>query len=227
MELTGRKAFTAVAALAASVLLAGCGQLGPGTAATVNGSRITIDQVRELADAQCAAALHETQGEGQAMPMAQVQQRSLGLLLETKLTEQYADAKGLHPDAQVVEAFWSQYRSAIADLPAGTAEVLKEAFHDFSVIRAILVQAGSQATGQQPTTENLQDLTQAGLQVRQPWLEQAEVHTDARYAPDKDGYPGAGDSSVSRPVSDFAKKAASAQPDPDWVSGLPAGQKCG
>ena len=72
-----------------------------------------------------------------------------------------------------------------------------------------------------------EQLINAGLQVREQWLEDADVETDPRYGPDKDGFPGGGDGSVSKPTSDFAKGATAEQVDPAWLSGLPAGQKCG
>ncbi len=232
MKVSGKRplgaAARAAAPLAALLLLTGCGQLGPGTAASVNGHRITMQQVDDLVDAQCDAAVRQGGGQpGSAMPLTQVQRRSLGLLLEIELTKQYAAAKHLKADPRVVEAYWSQYRGAIQQLPEQTAKVLSATFHDFAQIRAVLVDAGSRATGQPPSPSNLQDLTQAGLDARQKWLDDATVHTDPRFGPDQDGFPGAGDGSVSRPVSDFAKKASAAQADPEWVSSLPARQKCG
>ena len=105
--------------------------------------------------------------------------------------------------------------------------MLEGLFKDWADSRAVLVQAGSEATGQPPSQENVEQLLQAGLQARAEWMQTADIETDPRYAPGEDGLPGGGDSSVSQPGSDFAKDAGAEEADPEWVGGLPANQKCG
>lgn len=230
MKVSGKRhlVMRTVAPLAALLLLAGCGELTPGTAATVDGHRITMHQVRDLAAAQCDAVARTGGGQaGAAVPMTQVQQRSLGLLLQIQLTKQYAAARGLHADPRIVDYFWSQYRQPIAQLPGRTGAVLGRTFHDFAEARALLVAAGSRSTGEAPRQDNLDKLTEAGIAARQKWVNGIQVHTDARFGPDQHGAPGAGDGSVSMARSDFARKATASQSDPAWVAGLPAGQKCG
>jgi hypothetical protein len=105
--------------------------------------------------------------------------------------------------------------------------VLEDLFRDWSESRAVLVQAGSEATGQPPSEDNVEQLLNAGLQARAEWMQTADIKTDPRYAPGEDGLPGGGDGSVSQPDSDFAKDAGADEADPKWVGGLPASQKCG
>jgi hypothetical protein len=213
---------------AALLLLSGCGQLTPGTAAVVNGTRISNAEVKDLADAQCAAADQAAKsGQSQTMAVSRVKQQSLGLLMDTELSLQFAEAKGITPDKSLVNGFYGQLEQGIAGLPEQTRAELEDVFHRWAEGRAALVQAGSKATGQQASSSNLQQLLNAGLQARDGWLKNADISTDPRYAPSKEGYPGGGDSSVSRAGSDFAKGAGAQQPDPTWVSGLPASQKCG
>ncbi|MET0839139.1 MAG: hypothetical protein ABWY19_10185, partial [Marmoricola sp.] len=70
-------------------------------------------------------------------------------------------------------------------------------------------------------------LLQAGLQQRQTWLKKADITTDPRYGPDKDGYPSRDSASVSQARSTFAVDADKETPSPAFLSGLPANQKCG
>ncbi len=53
------------------------------------------------------------------------------------------------------------------------------------------------------------------------------IDTDPRYAPNKQGFPGGGDSSVSKAGSSFAKSALSTKGDAKWTAELPADQRCG
>jgi len=89
------------------------------------------------------------------------------------------------------------------------------------------VEAGSESTGTAVSFTNVEQLLNAGLKDRDAWLKKAKITTDPRYSPNKAGYPGSGDGSVSRAGSDFAKSSVATKTDPKWVSGLPANQRCG
>ncbi len=228
MKLPGRTRARAGTAVVALLLLTGCGQLTPGTAAVVNGSRITHDEVTALADAQCLAADQVAEaGESQSIAISSIKRQSLGLLMDTELSLQFAREENIDVPRGLATAFYNQLEPSIKPLPAEARVVLEDVFRTYAQGRAALVQAGGQATGQQPSLENVQQLLEAGVGARDAWLEEAEIETDPRYAPSPEGYPGGGDASVSRADSEFAKGAASVEPDPKWVSGLPAGQKCG
>jgi hypothetical protein len=219
----------AVPAVAALLLLTGCDQLSPGTASMVNGTRITKDEVAAVADAQCVAADAAAQAGGaQATAMSRVNQQSLFLLIDAEISKQYAEDEGLKPSKGLSEAFFSEFKTSLAALPKKPRTVLEDMFMNWADSRAVLVQAGSDATGQQPSQDNVEQLLNAGLQARATWTQKAvEIETDPRYAPGEDGLPGGGDSSVSQPGSDFAKDAGAEEADPEWVGGLPANQKCG
>jgi len=218
----------AVPAVAALLLLTGCSQLPPGTASTVNGTTITEDEVAAVADAQCVAADEAAKAGGAAATaMSRVHQQSLFLLIDAEISKQYAEEEGLEPSEGLAEAFFSEFEQSLAELPEKPRTVLEGLFKDWADSRAVLVQAGSEATGQPPSQENVEQLLQTGLQARAEWMQTAEIDTDPRYAPGEDGLPGGGDSSVSQPGSDFAKDAGAEEADPAWVGGLPANQKCG
>ena len=74
-----RVLFAAVSSAVALLLLTGCGEITPGTAAVVNGTRITNDEVDDLARAQCVAADRAAKsGESTSMAISRVKRQSLG-----------------------------------------------------------------------------------------------------------------------------------------------------
>ena len=224
----GSRMWAAPSAALALLLLSGCGAITPGTAAVVNGTRITNDEVNDLAAAQCVAADRAAAaGSSTATPIAQVKQQSLGLLMDTELSLQYAADQELDPPQSLARVFYSQLEPSISPLPSKARTVLTDVFESWARGRAVLVTVGSEATGQAPSPDNIEELISAGLEERTSWLESAEIETDPRYAPTERGFPGGGDGSVSRAGSDFAKSAAAETATPNFVAGLPASQKCG
>jgi hypothetical protein len=215
--------------LAALLLLTGCDQLAPGTASVVNGAKITDAEVQDVADAQCVAADEAAKGGGggTATALSRIHQQSLFLLIDAEISKQYAKEKGLEASKGLADAFFSQFKDSLAALPKKPRTVLEDLFTDWAKSRAVLVEAGSKATGQTPNQQNVEQLLNAGLQERAKWMKSADIDTDPRYAPGKDGLPGGGDISVSEPGSDFAKDAGAQEADPKWVAALPANQKCG
>lgn len=217
-------ALTAVAALG----LSGCGELTPGTAANVAGARITHEQVDDLVDAQCSAANASAESGGAAaVPVSQVRQQSLGVLMDTTLSTKYAEDQQITPDKKIAAALFEQFEPTIATLPEASRTELSKVFKAWALGRSAMIEAGSQSTGKPITAAAAQELMTAGLADREKWLTKVDITTDARYAPAANGFPGGGDGSASRPTSAFAKSATAAQADPAWVGGLPTGQKCG
>jgi len=218
----------AVPMLVTLLLLTGCDQLVPGTASVVNGAKITDAEVQDVADAQCVAADRAAKaGGGTATALSRIHQQSLYLLIDAEISKQYAKEEGLEASKGLTDAFFSQFKSSLAELPEKPRTVLEDLFTNWAESRAVLVEAGSKATGQAPSQQNIEQLLNAGLQERAKWVKNADVETDPRYAPGKDGLPGGGDISVSEPSSDFAKDAGAQKADPEWVAALPANQKCG
>lgn len=222
----GRAAVPVVLAL---LLLSGCSELTPGTASVVNGTKITDAQVDDLSSAQCDLRGTLTKaGSAPASSAARIRQESLGLLMDVELSDQFGKDKSLTADESLTAAFFGQVQPIFKPLPTKARKEMTSVFQDWSKGRAILVQAGAAETGQQPTAQNLEQLLNAGLKARAAWLKKADIDTDPRYAPNKQGLPGGGgDGSVSKATSAFAKGGAATELDAKWVAGLPAAQKCG
>ena len=212
----------------ALLLLTGCGEITPGTAAVVNGTRITNDEVNDLAAAQCAGvALATKMQQGQAAARKKLEEGALSLLMDIQLNFDYGKSLDLEARPDSVEAIYGQIAPLIESLPAKQRPVTERVFKRWAEARDLMTQAGEEATGQQATAENSEAVINAAYQKREAWLEKVEIDTDPRYAPDERGFPGSGDGSVSRPTSEFAKGASADEPDPKWITALPANQRCG
>lgn len=225
----GTRFWAAPAAALALLLLSGCGELTPGTASVVNGTKITNDQVNALSDAQCVLRGTLTKaGSAPATSAARVRQESLGLLMDAELSQQFGKSEKVTADKVLAAGFLGQVEPVFKPLPRNSREEFTSVFEEWSKGRAILVQIGAESTGTTPTLQNLDQLLNAGLQARDAFLKKSDIDTDPRYAPDKDGFPGGGgDGSVSKASSAFAKGGSAAELDAKWVTGLPASQKCG
>lgn len=213
---------------AGGLLLTGCSGLTPGTAAVVDGTRITSASVDRLAEAQCGAIEQAAQqGQSQPVPLSRIKQQSLQLLLDIEVDEGFAEDEGIRPPRSLVSFIDRQLQTQVQNLKGSPGEVLGQTLERYAASRAAVVQAGAEATGQEASPDNLDQLVNAGLERRDAWLEKADVDTDPRYSPDADGTPGAGSGSVSAAASDFAKQGSAEQADPAYVASLPASQKCG
>lgn len=223
-----RKAWALPAAAVALTMLTGCSELTPGTAAVVDGTRITTDEVKELADAQCAGlALAVKLKQGEASARKTQEQSALGLLMDIQLNREFGESRGLEPRPESVRSIYDQVEPLIQSVPAKQRSGTEEVFRRWAEARDLIVQIGEQETGQKLAQDNADSLINAAYSERQTWLKKVDIETDPRYAPGKDGFPGAGDGSVSRASSDFAKSATAEEPDASWVGGLPARQRCG
>lgn len=222
-----------VAALVATLmglLLSGCGDVPPGAAAVIGGTRIERSDVTELAAAQCDGikqAAKSGQSQSGETPRKQLVQQALTLLMDIELNLQYGKDQDVSARPQEVAATYSQIEPLIKTLPAKYQDFMSSTFHRWAEGRDILTQVGERATGQQPSASNTDQLLNAGYQSRQPWLKKVHIDTDPRYGPAGVGWPGGADPSVSKAVSSFAKSADAKQPDEAWVSALPNSQKCG
>jgi hypothetical protein len=225
-----RRAPLLALALVGALTLGGCGTLPPGTASVVGGTKISRSDVNELSDAQCAgitAAGKTQQGQSQETPRKQVVQQSLSLLMDTELSLQYAESEGVKPRPEQVAAAATATEAFIQTLPEKYHAFMHDFVERWAAGRDVMIQIGEKATGQTADANNAQDLLNAGMAKREPWLKTVDIDTDPRYGPAGIGWPGGADPSVSKAVSSFAKSAGKSQPDPAWVSALPAGQKCG
>jgi 23S rRNA G2069 N7-methylase RlmK/C1962 C5-methylase RlmI len=165
--------------------------------------------------------------QGQASARKKQEEGALSLLMDIALNRDFGESLDVEPRPESVQAIYAQVEPLIESLPAKQRPVTEEVFHRWAEARDMMTQVGEQEAGQQITQENAEALINAAYEKRQEWLKKIDIDTNPRYAPDEDGFPGAGDGSVSRASSDFAKSATATEPDATWVGGLPASQRCG
>ena len=222
------RAWAGPAAVLTALTLSGCGALTPGTASVVGDEKISMSQVDDLAAAQCTALdAAGKSGQSQALPVSDIKRRSLGLLMDTALSKQYADSQDAAANPQVTQLIYGQIEQSISALPAKARGPLGDAFEKWAEARSALVTVAARESGETPSTSNLEKLLDAGVAARQKWQKSITIDTDPRFSPDKTGFPGPGDGSVSQASSSFAKGGVASQVDPSWVDQLPASQKCG
>lgn len=214
--------------------VAGCGaeslssDVHPGAAAVVDGERITVAEVDEMAEAYCdfvAARMTEDQ----AVPMRLVRGASLDNLVRLTVAEQYAEAHDLDT---------RQARSLLGREVAQQAEQQqisddeREIFEKISLqvdASAIYLAAGGREAleaGETPAPDALD----AGQQLVAEWAADKEITRDPRFTPlDAETYD-VDAAALARPASDLAKLAGAFHPqaaiDPDYLAALPASQTC-
>ena len=126
-----------------------------------------------------------------AVTAAQVNRESLGLLMDTELTKQFGEpARTSSPTRCSQTAFLGRVQPLFTDLPA-----TRSALHDHGLRPSgrtpVDPRRGRERRDRpeahaEPTRDKL---LEAGLQVRQTWLKNADITTDPRYGPDRTATP--------------------------------------
>lgn len=225
-----RKLRVAAAAAAAVMSLAGCG-LTPGAAAVVGDATISSEEVDDAATALCAANIAGAEARGQtapALPARGARQGALQLLIESELTHQFAESRGVEADQQQVSATIQSNAAGLAALPEAQRDEFLELLRGFAESQALLTEIGQAELGEQATeAPSGEQAVAEGLRQRQLWVQDhAQVEVDPRYGDYVKGSLTPGSGSLSIPVSERARQGQNANPSPQWVAGLPASQKC-
>lgn len=223
---------TKLSALAAAcvLILTGCAELHPGSAAVVGSQSIPHDKVDELATALCSTNVASAEAQGQPapeLPSRGAREAALQILLDTALSQQFGEEAGVDPDQQMVSQALAQNEQGLALLPEGQREGFRVVLKEYAEGQLMLIEAGRQALESNGESEISDDQAIAeGQRLRTEFVEGIEVEVDPRYGSFIRGTVQPGASSLSVPVSDEAMAGARAEPAPAWVSGLPASQKC-
>jgi hypothetical protein len=217
-----------VAAVALSaVLLTGCAGPGMGVASKVGTVKITNDETAKAADLLCALV----KTDGRSSSWASINKQALASLIDIEVTKQFAKKVGVTADPQMVNAVAQQGMGLADQLPKEFREYYKELILEISKSRVLLVEAGAKLSGQPVSLEQGQQLLQAGGIARLEFEKKLTIDTAARFAPDEKGWPASGNGSVSVPSSRTAKNAlkltAEQAEQSDFLSSLPASQRCG
>ena len=138
-------------------------------------------------------------------PSRGVKQQSLALLIDTELSQQYAEDEGITPRQALVNGFYAQLEPGITPLPSTARTVLTDVFERLGRgPRDPGRRPAAKATGQTGRApSNLEQLHQRRPQgARRRGLKKADDrHRPALRPGRKDGFPGGGDGSVSEAAS--------------------------
>lgn len=219
----------AVVAAAAVLLLAGCGT-HPGAAAVAGDATISEQQVNDAAAALCASTIASAEAQGQARPELAARgarQAALQLLLDSELTRQFGEARGIEPNQGVVSRAVGQQAQGIQAIPAEQRDDFRSLFRGFQESQLIIEEAGRDSLLSQGATDPApEEVTTEGTRLRDEWAADLEIEVDPRFGEYADGTVTPTSGSLSIPVSERAAQGAAAEPGPEWTSGLPASQKC-
>jgi uncharacterized lipoprotein YajG len=214
-----------VLAVAATLALSGCGAMHPGAAAVVDSTTISMSQVDALARGVCSASKSQT-STGQ-MPSRNARQVAVQILVDSELSRQFGEKRGITPNPSMVSAAEAQFAQSIDALPPSQREDFRQAVRESAEGQLTVVEAGRrslEAQGAQNISQN-QALAE-GSRLRQQYEQGIQVEVDPRYGAWTKGNLQPGGAELSVPVSTQARAGDNAKPPASWVAQLPASQKC-
>lgn len=223
-----RKLKVSVLAAGGVALLAAC-SVHPGAAAVVGDQSISVDRVDAVAQALCSGQ----SGAGMGQPVASrgARQTALAVLVESTLSQEFGQAKGITPDQHLVSQAVEQNQADINALPVDERPAFREAVQDYAEGQLILVKAGRQFLASQgKTTADDRQALAIGQRLRSKFVDRSvDVSVDPRFGSwnDRTNSLQSGSGSLSVAVSADAKAAAGSDSSTGWAASLPATQQCG
>lgn len=223
--LAGRRVKLAAVAAGAMTMLAGC-VFHPGAAAVVGSQTISRQEVDDVAKAFCSAQIATAQASNQeapTVPTRAAREAALQFLVESDVTQQFGEQKGVEASPAQVQQVVAQQASGLEVLPKHDQEVLRSALHGYAEGRLMLLEVGRQAVGAQ--AGDAQAMSAANKMLT-TYVKNLDVQIDPRYGTWENGTFKRDGASLSVPASAEARAGDKAQPDQSFVTQLPASQQC-
>lgn len=215
---------------AAALSLSACSGAEGGRAAQVGDATISTSDVDFLTRMQCDAldAAAKDGQQAQTVPTRLVRSDMVNALVLSEINAQLAEEGDGDYDTATYRQAMDDFEQAVQAAPAEDRDRFRELVGDFykgqlqvfALAKAKLASVGFTEPGND-------ELSQAVESLQGNYRDQVEITVDPVYGPDDKGNAGVQDGSLSKAISKYAKQAASSQPDPQWIAGLPAGQRCG
>jgi hypothetical protein len=224
-----------LAVAGASVLaLSGCSQsLGGDVAAKVDGTTISNADVEFLARLQCDAidkAVKDPAQSGNVQTVSRKQLRAdmLNALVQSRLNNELAEKQGVTYDRATYRQVMDQFEQAVQAAPkkdrAKFRSMVGTLYQGQLAVYALAAQELAAQGVDKPDQQQVEALV---TKLQGDYRKQADVTIDPIYGAGKSGLAGAADTSLSVPVSVFAKASVASPEDAGWIDKLPANQKCG
>jgi hypothetical protein len=210
----------------AALALTGCG-LHPGAAAVVGDTTISNGEVDDAAAALCSANITGAKAQGQPAPdlaSRGARQAALQLLVDTELSHQFGEEKGVDPARSQVSAALQQNKQALDLLPESRKPAFEDLLRSYAEGQLMLIAIGKQSLADASADDNA--ALSEGTKLRNKWAKSVDVEVDPRYGTFDQGTLTPASGSLSIPVSQRATAGAGADPAASWVAGLPMTQKC-
>ena len=224
-----------LAAAGASVLaLTGCSpSMGGDVAATVDGPAITNSEVKVLARMQCTAIDDSAKdpaqaGSVQAVSRKQIRAQMPNALVQAQLNGELAKEQDVSYDRATYRQVMDQFEQAVQKAPeqdrARFRELVGSLYQGQLEVYAIAARdLGAQGV-EKPTQQQVEALVS---KLQDDFRAKAKVKIDPVYGAGRSGLAGSTDTSLSKPISAFAKSSVASAEDPAWIGQLPANEKCG
>ena len=220
------------AALAVAVLLTACGQVHPGAAAVIDGTRIPLDEVDSLSAAYCRANIAIAEAQGQpTTPEGGVESRRrvLGAILQLEIARRAADSLGV----EVEPSSYAVDEGAFAELLTAVGEEHEDEVTELvrmnAESNALLVAIGAHELGQDVAQLDEQQRAEAG-QAGQDFIREfgrdLDIDIDPRLGVSPEGAISAETGSLSVAVSDEATTPQSPEEATSRLDALPELQVC-
>ncbi|MDF2966620.1 MAG: hypothetical protein K0Q93_398 [Nocardioidaceae bacterium] len=211
--------------VAAGLALTACGDVSPGAAATVDGTKISRETVDEMAQAVCTAEVTYAglvDQPVQPTPTSIYRELSLSLLINEQLALDVADRLDIDVPPSSYQAGQDAGLEGLFEaLPSSALEPFQDYVESYNRLQALYAAIGTEvgeASGDTP-----QAAAEAGRAYVAQYAEQQDITVDPRFGGFTDGRVAGGSGSLSVPVD----AAAGVRPgEPPDVSGLPDSQIC-
>lgn len=211
--------------VAAGLALTACGDVSPGAAATVEGTKIPRETVDEMAQAVCTAEVTYAglvDQPVQPTPTSLYRELSLSLLINEQLALDVADRLDIDLPPSSYEAGQDAGLEGLFEaLPSSALEPFQDYVDSYNRLQALYTAIGAEAG--EASSDAPPEVTDAGRVYVAQYAKKQDIDVDPRFGEFTDGRVAGGSGSLSVPV----EAAASVGPDePPDVSGLPDSQIC-
>lgn len=211
--------------VAAGLALTACGDVSPGAAATVEGTKIPRETVDDMAQAVCTAEVTYAglvDQPVQPTPTAIYRELSLSLLINEQLALDVADRLDIDLPPSSYEAGQDAGLEGLFEaLPSSALEPFQDYVDSYNRLQALYTAIGAEAG--EASSDAPPEVTDAGRVYVAQYAKKQDIDVDPRFGEFTDGRVAGGSGSLSVPV----EAAASVGPDePPDVSGLPDSQIC-
>lgn len=212
--------------------LSGCAQTG-NDAAQVGDESVSTSDVDFLTRVQCEALDKAVKdpaqaGQVQAESRRSVRANMLNALVDSELNAQIAAKAKAGYDRATYRQLMDQVEPAVQAAPKKDRERFRDLIGGFYRGQLQVFELAKQKLALQGASTPSDDEVQNAIaSIQADFRKEIGVTINPVYGADANGTAGKVDPSLSVAVSSYAKKAAASPQTPDFVTGLPARQRCG